>query len=111
MWGMKIDTEGHEARVIGGASAMLKQCKSVILMEVSVDSFLRMAPALRELGYGYAWLSERIHGNRQTLTIGDADTVKIRFKEGMLFAIPNASLDRLHSKGLFSGIDPEVYQE
>ena len=94
IWGVKIDTEGHEAKVILGSREMLRACRPVLLMEASAYSLAIMLPLLSELEYSFGWLSERAFKKRQTLRIVDGQTALADFKEGMLFAIPNTKLNQ-----------------
>jgi hypothetical protein len=93
IWGIKIDTEGHEAKVIIGASEMLASCRPVVLMEASLESFLLMKPLFDGLNYDFAWLSELHYKKTQTLLIAPAAIVEQIFKEGMLFAMPREKIN------------------
>ena len=88
VWGVKIDTEGHENAVLAGAEALLEAQRPLFLVETTGRDFSRIAPRFAALGYEAGWLSERHKSQRQTLGLCPVAAVESRFGSGMLFLFP-----------------------
>jgi len=100
VWGIKIDTEGHEASVVRGGLQMTKASHPIILIEASSKSVIEISEILQPLDYFYGWLSQRKVNHQQILYIAEMDTAQKTFKEGMLFAFPRNKTELLSNINL-----------
>lgn len=87
-WGIKVDTEGHEAAVFAGARELIEQCRPVVLVETKPETFRCYERQFADAGYTAGWLSERVRGERQRLHRGDIGSVAKGLPEEMLFLFP-----------------------
>jgi hypothetical protein len=85
---VKIDTEGHESEVLGGAREMIAACRPQLLIEATATSLASHAQWLAALDYRAVILSNRRHGAFENVVIVTPDDVAGRFNEGMILFVP-----------------------
>ena len=85
---MKIDTEGHEAAVLGGGQAMIEACRPQMLIEGTGRSLGRHGEWLDRLGYVAILLGERRWRRPQSVRVISLLELKGAFGEGMILLLP-----------------------
>ena len=83
---MKIDTEGHETAVFAGATACIRHCRPLILVETDAAALRRYWSDFDHLGYRLGLLGEKIAGQPTTCRFGRIEDVVQA--SGMYFLVP-----------------------
>tara|TARA_Y100000590_G_C15554608_1_gene952313 strand:+ start:132 stop:977 length:846 start_codon:yes stop_codon:yes gene_type:complete len=73
--GIKIDTEGHELEVIEGGLELIKKFLPPIIIEINKKSFDNCAKILRNLGYNFYLIQEKLK-NLDKISEFNSDYIK-----------------------------------
>jgi FkbM family methyltransferase len=81
---IKIDTEGHEVRVVAGSRRLIERDRPVLLIEASAASVHDLQSLLRPFDYGLFTVGNRHRSRSSALELLQIE----EFQFGMLFAVP-----------------------